>query len=281
MPRGRPVAQSFRLRGAALALVAMLLAETPAPAQDVTAAIRDLAGGDDFRLRVTSALILGKSHAPGARPALEVALSDPHPAVRAAAAAALAAYGDPGAIPALEKHTGDSSASVRAQVTSAIGALRKRVADPWENARYVVQLGDMKNRSGVRGEQPTGILRAAALTHAGSLPGAVVSDGADAHVLTEAASRKLPVLALDGSLQRLSQGQHESELRIMAQVEFSLRRMPSQSLKGTLSGAATTIGSTTALANPALIAQLENQAIDGAVESAMRGASQGFEQALK
>jgi len=52
----------------------------------------------------------------------------------------------------------------------------------------------------------------------------------------------------------------------MAEVEFSLRRMPEQSLKGTLSGSATSIGSTSALANPASVLQLENQAIDGAVE---------------
>jgi hypothetical protein len=67
----------------------------------------------------------------------------------------------------------------------------------------------------------------------------------------------------------------------MAEVRFSLRRMPEQSLKGTLSGSATSIGSTSALANPASVLQLENQAIDGAVESAMRDAAPGFEKAAK
>ena len=53
------------------------------------------------------------------------------------------------------------------------------------------------------------------------------------------------------------------------------------SARGVLSGAATSIGSTSALSNPMLVTQLENQAIDGAVESALRGAAQGFAQAMK
>ena len=60
-----------------------------------------------------------------------------------------------------------------------------------------------------------------------------------------------------------------------------LRRVPEQSLKGTLGGSATSIGSVGALSNPAVVAALENQAIDGAVESAMRGAATGFEKAAK
>jgi hypothetical protein len=146
---------------------------------------------------------------------------------------------------------------------------------------YVVQLGDMKNGSGVRGDQPTGVLRTAARTHAAELAGAVVADGSSPDLLVQAAQRHLPVLALDGSLSRLTRGQKDSDLLIMAQVEFSLRRVPEQALKGTLSGSATTIGSTNALSNPAVVTQLENQAIDGAVESAMRGAAPGFEKAAK
>jgi hypothetical protein len=271
----------------ALGLV-LAVAQREAPAQDVAAARVDVTDADDFRLRVSAALILGKSHADGARPLLEKALSDGHPAVRTAAAAALAVYGDPAAIPALEAHANDSSASVRAQVKTSVATLRNAGANgaaaapgPWQNARYVVQLGDMKNRTGIRGEQPSGVLRNAARTHAASLPGAIVADGSSSQVLVEAANRHVPVLAIDGSVQRLTQGQKDSDLLVVAQVEFSVRRVPEQSLKGTLSGSATSIGSPSALTNPAAIAMLENQAIDGAVESAMRGAAQGFEKAAK
>jgi HEAT repeat protein len=96
-----------------------------APAQDVAEARHDITEADDFRLRVSAALLLGKSHAEGARPLLEQALSDAHPAVRTAAAAALAAYGDPAAVPALERHASDASASVRAQIQTSLGTLRK------------------------------------------------------------------------------------------------------------------------------------------------------------
>jgi hypothetical protein len=249
---------------------------TSAPAQDVLTAAHDITQADDFRLRVSAALVLGKSRPEGARPLLEQALSDAHPAVRAAAAAALAQYGDPLSIVALERHAGDPSASVRAQIQASLAVLRKSTQGPWQNAHYVVQLGNMKNGTG----QPSGILRNSARTHAAGLPGAVIADGPSPELLVEAAQRHLPVLALEGS-QRLTRGQKDSDLLITAQVEFSLRRVPEQSLKGTLSGSATSIGSTNALANPSIVTQLENQAIDGAVESAMRGAAPGFEKAAK
>jgi hypothetical protein len=261
---------------------ALLGGPRSAPAQDLGTAKHDITDGDDFRLRVRAALILGKSHDPAARPLLELALSDPHPAVRTAAAAALAAFGDPGAIPALQKHADDASSSVKAQIATAIAALQQKASDKGvQNARFVVQIGDMRNRSGVRGDQPNGILRDAARAHAAAVPGAIVTDGNDPQLLQQAADRHLPVVAIDGALQKLTHGQHDTELRIAAQVEFSMRRVPDQSLKGVLSGAATSIGSTSALANPTIVTQLENQAIDGAVESALRGAEQGFAQAMK
>jgi HEAT repeat protein len=264
-----------------LVVVAWAICARPlvSAAQDVDSARRDVTEADDFRLRVSAALVLGKSHAPGARPLLEQALSDGHPAVRTAAAAALAVYGDPGAIPALERASNDASASVRAQVRTSLATLRRGNVGPWQNAHYVVQLGEMKNRSGVRGEQPSGILRSATHSRAAALPGVVVADSPDA--LAEAANRHLPVLALDGAIQRLTQGQRDNDLLVGAQVEFSVRRIPEQSLKGTLSGSATSIGSVSALANPNVIAELQNQAIEGAVESALRGAPQGFEKAAK
>ncbi len=254
----------------------------PCPAQNVAEARHDITDSDDFRLRVSAALILGKSHADGARPLLERALSDPHPAVRTAAAAALGALGDPAAIPALERSADlESSASVKTQLRSSVLALRRSTQGSWQNARYVLELGDMKNRSSISGEQPSGILRNSTRTYATSLPGAVVTEGADPGARREAASRHLHVLELDGAVQRLTQGQSDTQLTFAAQVEFSLRRVPEQSLKGTLSGTATSIGSTNALANPELVVMLQNQAIDGAVASAMRGAAEGFDRATR
>jgi hypothetical protein len=267
---------------AALGLVAVTTGARPSSAQDVTTAERDIASADDFRVRVSAALLLGRTKPPGARLLLERALSDAHPAVRTAASAALAALGDPAAIPTLERRaSSESSPSAKAQMRTAAASLRHTAQSPWQGVEYVVLIGAMKNSTGVRGDQASNVLRAATVTRAKTLQGAVVTDGGDASLLREATSRHLTVLVLDGALQRLSQSQRAAQLAIDAQVEFTMRRMPEQMLKGTLSGAATSIGSMSALANPTLVAQLQNEAIDGAVESAMRGAGRGLSEAAK
>src|SRR5262245_13790554 len=92
-------------------------AAMPVSTADDSTAFRDLATGTDFRLRVAAALALGKSTSPGARAALEKALGDAHPAVRAAAAAALGALGDGRSIPALKAAlAGEAAANVKAQI---------------------------------------------------------------------------------------------------------------------------------------------------------------------
>jgi hypothetical protein len=252
------------------------------PQQGVTAAQQDIAGADDFRVRVGAALVLGKARPPGARALLERALGDAHPAVRTAAAAALAALGDPAAVPALERRAaGEGSPSAKAQMTASVEALKRAAQGPWPGARYVVQLGVMKNRTSVRGEQATDVLRTATAARARFIPGAVVTDGRDPALLAQASARHVPILQLDGSLQRLAQVQRNTQVTFDAQVEYSVRRIPEQMLRGTLSGAATSVGSVTALGDPSLVAQLQNQAIDGAVESALRGADRGLSQALQ
>jgi hypothetical protein len=271
-----------RVVAVACALIVLVAGERTSPAQAVAAAERDIASSDDFRVRVGAALLLGKTKPPEARALLEGALGDAHPAVRTAAAAALVALGDPLAIPALERRLGaESSPSAKAQMTASVEALRKVAQGPWQNARYVVQIGVMKNRTAVRGDQASDVLRTATAARARSIPGAVVTDGRDQILLEQARARHVPILELDGSLQRLVQGQNRLQVTFDAQVEYSVRRVPEQMLRGTLSGAATSVGSTSALANPSLVAQLQNEAIDGAVESALRGADRGLSQALK
>ena len=258
-----------------------------APAQDPVAAAHDLQSADDFRLRVSAALILGRSHAVGALGLLEQALSDVHPAVRTAAAAALVALGDRSAIPVLQqKLVTETSAAARTQMVSAITALRalgspERGDTQWENTRYVVAIGDMHNRSAIAGDHASDVLRSATRSHARSIPGALVSDGPDSPLLRQAASRHVPVFLLDGALQRLARGQSNAQLSYNAQVDYSLRRVPEHQLRGMLTGSATSFGSVSALLDPGTMTELEDQAIDGAVESALRGAARGFGEALR
>jgi len=273
-------------RAVALALSMLAIGAREAPAQDPADAARDLQTSDDFRVRVSAALTLGRAHSPGARAQLEQALDDAHPAVRIAAAAGLAALGDPAATPSLRLHLGsERSAGVRSQIASTIASLGRageaQSADAkWQSTRYVVAIGDMHNRSQVPGTHAVDVLRSATQAHARLIPGALVTDN-DPATFEQAAARHVPVFLLDGALQRLSQGRKNAELSYNAQVDYSMRRVPQQQLRGILSGSATSFGSVSALRDPGSVTMLEDQAIDGAVESALRGAARGFGEAAR
>jgi len=252
------------------------------PAQDASAAMHELAQSSDFRVRVTAALVLGRSRPPGAREALQRALSDVQPAVRIVAAAALSSLGDPTAIAALESRLSvESSGSVKAQIRATIEQLRRGsggdAADASRrqlapNVQYVVKLGMMNNGSGVRGDELRRVLHDAARSRARGIRGAAITDS-DGSLLQQAAQRHLPVITLDGNVTQLLESRVADTLQVQAKVEFSLRR--DQTLKGTLSGGATTFGSGPSISEQGR-RQLQDDAIDGAVQSALRGADQGL-----
>jgi hypothetical protein len=253
-------------------------------AQDPAGALRDLGESADFRVRVSAALYLGRVKPAGAREALEHALADGHPAVRVAAATALSQLGDPAAIPALARRESvEPSASVKAQLASTIEQLKKATApdapavDPsghtlGPNVRYVVRLGSMRNPSGVRGDDLKRVLQSAAKSRARALRGGVVVD-TEPTLLAQASQRHLPILTLDGSVMQLTEAHVEGSVQVQAKVEFAVRR--EQTLKGTLSGAATTFGSGQSISDQGR-RQLQDDAVDGAVQSALRGADQGL-----
>jgi hypothetical protein len=72
---------------------------------------------------------------------------------------------------------------------------------------------------------------------------------------------------------QLSESRVDGSVQVQARVEFAVRR--EQTLKGTLSGAATTFGSSPTLSDQGR-RQLQDDAVDGAVQSALRGADQGL-----
>jgi HEAT repeats len=278
-------------RRSACAAIGIVLFSVSAPrlalAQDPAGALRDLTQSPDFRVRVSAALYLGRTKPVGAREALEGALGDAHPAVRVAAASALGALGDPLAISALARRLGsESSASAKAQIQSSIEQLRRGIAanqaaaQPGDaaqqqlapNVRYLVRLGAMRNPTGIRGDEMRSILHEAARSRARFLKGAVVVD-ADSALLAQAAERKLPIITLDGSLVQLAESRVAESVQVQARVEFAVSR--EKILKGTLSGAATTFGSSPTLSDLGR-RRLQDDAVDGAVESALRGADQGL-----
>lgn len=247
------------------------------PRQEITSA-------EDFRVRVGAALALGRSRAPDARTYLEKGLADPHPTVRTASAAALSALRDAAAIPALERRlNSESSESVRSQLRTSIAALRSAEAPaPASNGgggktRYALQLGAMKNLSGVRGPELGNIMRESAQRRAAELQGALLVDDPSA-----SKNKGVPVLLLDGSLTKLAQqSQANGGVSFTARVEFTVRKIPENTLKGALSGAATSLGTAKSLTARNHVIALQDQAVEGAVESAMRGANEGLIQAAR
>jgi hypothetical protein len=136
-----------------------------------------------------------------------------------------------------------------------------------ERAKYVVQLGTIRNVTGQRSDIDT-MMRSTARAKAGSIKGALVLDNPDAAILRRATERKIPVLLVDANLTRLSQSTaKDGGVVISAQVDLSIRRVPQQTLRGMVSGNAS--ASDDARANNHGIAELQNRAVNGAVESAM------------
>jgi hypothetical protein len=267
-----------------LALALVTSAGIVARADDGPSAMRELATSGDFRVRVNAALVLGRMKPEGAVDALEHGLSDAHPAVRAASAEALGALGDPVALPALAQRSAiETSTSVKAQIRVAMDAVHVRVRDgsteaqseaahtPPSEVRYMIALGAMHNATGVRGDDLCQVLSNAARARSLAMPGASVVD--DAHQRKAAARRHIPVITLDGNLAQIVESNVGGSVQVHVRVDFTVRR--DQTLKGTVSGAATTFGSAATM-TPEARQRLQDDAVEGAVQSALRGAEQGL-----
>jgi hypothetical protein len=94
----------------------------------------------------------------------------------------------------------------------------------------------------------------------------VLSDGTDGQ------GRKLPVVMIDGVLNRVQQSAAGSSVAVSVRVEYMVRKIPEPSLKATMAGQAEAQGSASVLKDERRFSELEEAALDGAVESAMRGA---------
>ena len=271
-----------RHAGAIATFVASSLsAPSVAKAVDPPSAMSELSFSPDFRVRVSAALFIGRTRPPGACDALSRALGDSHPAVRIAAGEALGALGDRSALPALKRlELSESSDAVRAQIGVAIATLRETPpphadADPAAlapNVRYVVAMGVMRNGSGQRGDDLCRVLLGAARARARALRGAVVVDN-DAPLLKLAAAKHVPIVTIDGTISQIVESHAQHRVVVHARVEFTVRR--NQALWATLSGTASSTNSDGALADEAR-QRMQDDAIDGAVQSALQGAEQGL-----
>ncbi len=261
------------MRARAILLTIAMCMATPAFAQDLSVPKRDITSAADFRVRMAAALALGRSHDPSVRSLLEQALSDTNAAVRTAAAAALGALGDGDAVPALERAKAhEPSDSARAQMESTIAGLKRTTT--LQGVQLVVQIGTMRNSTAVRGTDVADVLRNAAASRTRNMRNIAVAMPTDSAILARAAGQHVPVVVLDGTVTKLAQSASGTNVTCQAEVEFVVRKVPDQTLRSTLSGSAAAMGSGTTSARG--MASLQDQAIGGAVESALRNADQGL-----
>jgi hypothetical protein len=252
--------------GVALVVLAMTTTTSDSIADD-----HELTEATDFRVRVQAALRLGRQGGTSAKKDLEVGLRDSHPAVRVACAVALGNMGDSGSVGPLEAATrSESIASVKTAMQESIAKLRGKAsasAAPVaiENAKYVVQLGSIRNGVAKDRTDLDGMMKQIAKAKAASIKNVMIVETSDTSMVQRATERKIPVLLVDGTLTRLTQStSRDGGVIVTAQVDLSIRRVPQQTLKGTVSGNA----SASADARAAL-QDLQNRAVNGAVESAM------------
>lgn len=242
-------------------------------AQSVDSLKKDLASSVDYRVRMTAALALGKSKDPSSVAPLVGALADQHVAVRASAAAALGSLGQASALASLEAaKERESATAVRREIEAAIAKIRAQSP----KAKVLVQMGRLENKSGNPKLGPA--FQKIARDELSRLPGVeLLGERADAAL--ESKRRRLPTVALDGRLVQVQKAQSSREIGYSAKVEFLIRKLPDQALKGTVRGDARASTDPRAVKSPSEHALLQEDAVVAAVQSALKGAPTALEAA--
>jgi len=302
-----------KLRTVALLTAAIVaLASSTLAQSDHATVIRVLRDGQDFRARVRAALALGSSNDASVTPHLVDALSDSSPAVRAAAATALGRLGDRSALPALRRASRDRASIVRTEAERAIARIEaSRPSTPtaprraltrtatgsvlpsiavvpratdinWPLVRYVVVVGSLENRSSFRHDELDEVLSREVLRNLVVLRGvAVLREG---QTSTESEQqirrRRLPKLRLEGSLNRVDRRMVNRQVAVRCEVSLMLMDEPGRSLRSVLNGAATHASAPRG-ARTEQERRLAEQALSGAVRSAMSGAAQAIASARR
>jgi len=299
--------------GIALGILASQVVVPTLEAQDRSALIRRLESRADFRLRVQAAFALGNMRDPRAVPALSRTLRDSNPAVRAASATALGRIGSQRAMPALRAARRDRSAAVRMQVGRSIASIEEatrsaRAAAPsnmsrgsarptieimpredrvqWPRVRYVVTLGDMENRSNFRSDSLETTLRSEVTRQLRVLRGVAVMQSEiniDDRARREMRRRRLPQLRLDGNIAQVRRQRSGRDVSVRCEISLMLLDGRRRNLRGELRGAAT--GTEPRRRDRAQRAEQEQrlaqQALQGAVRSAMANARQALARAAE
>jgi HEAT repeat protein len=231
-------------------------------AQDDAKLIELLRDGSSFRVRARAALALGRGGEQGETSehtisALEQALADSHAAVRAAAAAALGWVGTRRSVGALRTACRDSYADVVSQAKNALRMIAAREviaraatepANSDERARpsiadirYAVVLGEMRNRTGLPGNDIGALLSERIGHELRKLDNVAVFTLAemDEAVARELDRHRVAVFRVEGNLSRVDSAIENGENKVRCEVQLLLMDEPERTLRSMWKGAAT------------------------------------------
>ncbi len=259
---------------ALLALVSTALAD-----QRSDYLVRVLRTSPMFRVRAQAAISLGGVQAePQVIEALSGALRDEHPAVRAAAAAALERHGDPSALPALQRIANDSEPAVRNAVSRAVARLQSiqrtrprtvptgpDTAPPpaTADARFYVAVGRPGTTVSSLDRRTLDELQTFLESQLRAMSGVEVAPGSQSAAAANRVMRERRLVGyyLDSSIVEVT-SRPEGGMRV--RVSVVVQTYPGRDIRSMLSGSATV----TAGSGPAVTRQ--------AIEAALRGALRGL-----
>lgn len=268
-------------------IVVLWLAATPAMclAQGADVLTRMLAEGRNFRVRTRAALALGRSGEIHHVAALERALlRDRHPAVRLAAADALALLGCPNSRNALAAAERDRDARVRRGARAALARLgpppqpiAKQPVPPvnsdgvdWARVRHALVLGDVRNGSGYLGGDLAHQVRQTMAAQLGGrrdivvvVPGSLLA--------SEVERRKVPRFRLEASVTAVHRKRVGAMLHVRCDVSVLLLDEPGRSMRSVLRGSATGVEAV-ANTNTGQERELAHKAVRSATTSALANA---------
>lgn len=263
------------LRVAAIAALAGLVISHQARADGfdrITELQRLLREGPDYRVRLQAAFSLGRAGERRARAALERSLgNDDHPAVRAAAAAALARLGDSAALPALQSALRDRSSSVRSSVESAIVALRgsPEVGTRWDAVRYAVGVGQLGNRSNVRGDEMSRKFKSLLERELRQdAKFAVRTDAAAAEFDANVRRHRLDAYWIEGTIGALRRDQGTGIVNVRCEISLMILTHPERNLRMMLQSAGVA-QEREQLFSPLVERRMQEQSLESAVRGAV------------
>lgn len=266
-----------------------------AAAQDQILLLNMLQDGRDFRVRTQAAFALARKNDPSTVPALEYALKDKHPVVRAAAATALGRMASVRSLAVLRIAARDRESSVVEQARTAIELIERASASQTptasaalaaskanssalERARYAIVLGEMHNESGFSGPELARVLQASLARELASLRRVALFSIEDRAQLAEAEARGLPLIRLEGNVVQIMRELEGEQVSVHCEIALLLMDQSDRNLRSVLKGAATGIEPQTGPLAPQE-KRLARKAVDGAVRSALRNASSAIENA--